>query len=243
MSADIVYLHIKRAIDSNKECFLCTLEDELERKYIDTYLDELVMDPASREKIIESRGFCNHHSYKMLIAAGKPRSLDGHGLALVIKSVVEKLVQDFCKQEKLSQNHFLRMLPNETKCPACVHLSHFVKMYTQTVAELLSSSHEEFLKLFEGSKGLCVPHFVALLSETERISPGRGRATIETVIEVEEKSLRRLDSELAEYVRMQSYEFSEKDREEVEGAVLRSIEKIAGRRGLKLTNLIERREE
>jgi hypothetical protein len=243
MSVDIVYLHIKRAIESNKECFLCALEDELEGKYIDTYLDELVMDPASREKIIESRGFCNHHSYKMLIAAGKPRSLDGHGLALVTKSIVEELVEEFCKQEELSQNHFLRMLPNETKCPACVHLSQFMKMYTKTVAELLSSSHEKFLELFKGSKGLCVPHFVALLYETEKTSHDRNRAIIETVIEVEEKSLRRLDSELAEYVRMQSYEFSEKDREGVEDAVLRGIEKIAGRRGLKLTNLIERRGE
>jgi len=34
---------------------------------------------------------------------------------------------------------------------------------------------------------------------------------IKTLMEIEEKNLRRLNSELAEYVKRQSYEFSEKD--------------------------------
>jgi len=82
MSVDIAYLRIKRVIGNGEECFLCALENEIERKYTDTYLSELVMDASSREKIVESRGFCNHHYYKMLIAATKPGSPDGHGMAL-----------------------------------------------------------------------------------------------------------------------------------------------------------------
>ena len=52
-------------------------------------------------------------------------------------------------------------------------------------------------------------------------------------MEVEEKNLQRLSLELAEYVRRQSYEFSEKDRASVADVVFRSVEKIAGRRGKK----------
>jgi hypothetical protein len=56
---------------------------------------------------------------------------------------------------------------------------------------------------------------------------------IKTIIDVEEKNFSQLKSELSEYVRRQSYEFSDKDRKEVEDVLLRSAQKIVGRRGIK----------
>ncbi len=61
---------------------------------MDAYLSELVMDTKMREKIIESKGFCNNHLYKMLIIASKPESPDGHGVALTTQSIIEKFIQD-----------------------------------------------------------------------------------------------------------------------------------------------------
>jgi len=52
MGVDIAYLRIRRVIGSDEECFLCALEDEIERKYMDTYLSELVMNASSREEIV-----------------------------------------------------------------------------------------------------------------------------------------------------------------------------------------------
>lgn len=243
MSVDITYLRIKRVIGSGEKCFLCVLEDEIESKFIDAYLSELVMDASSRQKIIESRGFCNHHFYKMFIAASKPKSPDGHGMALILQSVAEHIIQDLHRQKKPRKDDFNMMIANEKKCPACVHLTEFMEMYAKMVVELLSSYHKEFLKLFKESKGLCIPHFVTLIYAAEEIVRDRSKGIIETLTEVEKKNFGKLNSELAEYVRRQSYEFSEKDRAAVGDIVLRGIEKIAGRRGLKLTNLIERREE
>ena len=233
MSKDVTYFHLKRAIESGKECFLCSLEDEIERKYMDTYLSELVMEASSRQKIIESRGFCNSHSYKMLIAASKPESSDGHGMALVVKSVIEQLIQDLNRQKSHRKEDFHWMLVNKNKCPACIHLVDFMEMYVKSVVEFLSSNDEEFLKLFKGSKGLCIPHFVTLMHVTEETTRNKNSGLIETLIEVEEKNLSRLIAELSEYVRRQSYEFSDKDRVAVEDIVVRSVEKIAGRRGAK----------
>jgi hypothetical protein len=56
---------------------------------------------------------------------------------------------------------------------------------------------------------------------------------IKTIIDAEEKNFSQLRSELSEYVKRQSYEFSDKDRKEVEDVLLRSVQKIAGRRGVK----------
>ena len=231
MSVDIAYLHIKRVISSDEECFLCALEEEIERKYVDTYLSELVMDASSREKIIESRGFCNHHFYKILIAASKPGSSDGHGIVLVNENILEKLIQDVHRQESQNMKSFHKLLVTENKCPACIHLAEFSRIYAEKIVELLSSGNEEISELLKESKGFCIPHFVALVHMAEEITSTQAKKIINTLIEVEEKNLRGLNSELAEYIKRQSYEFSERDRAVVADVVPRSVKKIAGRRG------------
>jgi hypothetical protein len=242
MNQDTVYLKIKRAAESDKECCLCLLEDEIERRYIDTYLLELVMDPTSRQKIIESRGFCNDHYYKMLIAATKPESPDGHGIALINRSVIDALIQDLQKLKRnRNADQLYKLVADENKCPACIHLSEFSKMYAEEIIKILSSNNEESLAVLNESKGFCVPHFVSLLCIAEEAASTDSQKAVKALIEIEEKNLRRLSSQLIEYVRKQSYEFSEKERKAVSGAMLRSLEKIAGRRGIK--PLIDRKRE
>jgi hypothetical protein len=120
----------------------------------DTFYAVSVLQMVNRYKIIESRGFCNHHFYKILIAASKPGSSDGHGIALVNKSIVEKLIQDLHKKS-LHIDDLNRLVATENKCPACIHLSEFAKMYVEKVVELLSTANEEFLKLLKESNGFC----------------------------------------------------------------------------------------
>lgn len=234
MSLDIVYLHIKRAIECEEECFLCVLEEEIEKKFVDTYLSELVMDASSRRKIIESRGFCNHHFYKMLIAANRPGSPDGHGIALITHSVVEQLLLDISKVSGY-ENVCLNIFPRKEGCPACTHLANFTEMYIQKVVRLLSLQNKEFMELFKESRGLCIPHFAVLIRAIEEELESNAQNIIKTVIEVEEKNLGRLNSELAEYIRRQSYEFSEEDRKAVKDAILKDVEKLVGRHGLRLS--------
>jgi hypothetical protein len=106
MSVDVTYFRIERMVRSDAECFLCALEDEIERKYIDTYLSELVMDAKAREKLVGGGGFCNHHFYRMLAIATRPDSSDGHGIALISQSIIEKTVQDLQKQRKRGKESF-----------------------------------------------------------------------------------------------------------------------------------------
>ncbi|MEM2338435.1 MAG: hypothetical protein QW547_09020 [Candidatus Bathyarchaeia archaeon] len=39
MSVDVTYFRIERMIKSGAECFLCALEDEIERKYVTSTLN------------------------------------------------------------------------------------------------------------------------------------------------------------------------------------------------------------
>jgi len=235
MSVDVTYFRIERIIKSGAECFLCALEDEVERKYLDAYLSELVMNGEAREKIVESRGFCNHHFYRMLIAASKPESPDGHGIALISQNIIEKLIQDLHKQKKNYKSFYQK--EKMKNCPACAYIANFMEICNKKIVKLFSSDNKEFLTLFKDSKGLCIPHFTMLINELKEVLHTQNWEIIETIIEIEEKNLRRLNSELAEYVRRQSYEFSDQDRTTVEDVLLRSVQKMVGRRGLKLRNI------
>ena len=61
----------------------------------------------------------------------------------------------------------------------------------------------------------------------------QSRNILDLLNEIERKNLQRLNEELAEYIKRQSYEFSEKDRSAIANVVVRSVEKIAGKRGMK----------
>ena len=232
MSVDVTYFRIERMIRSGAECFLCALEDEIERKYIDAYLSELVMDAKARERLVEGGGFCNHHFYRMLAIATRPESSDGHGIALIAQSIIEKTIQDLQKQRKQRKEAFRQKI----ECPACTHVANLMEIYNRKIVELLCSRNEEFLKLFKNSKGFCIPHFVLLLKMVKNAVVGEGQEIVRAIIDVEEKNFGQLKSELSEYIRRQSYEFSDEDRRAVEDVLLKSVQKIVGRRGLKHSN-------
>jgi predicted solute-binding protein len=112
-----------------------------------------------------------------------------------------------------------------------------MEIYNRKIVELLCSRNEEFLKLFKNSKGLCIPHFALLLKMIKDTMGGQSQEIIKTIIDVEEKNFSQLKSELSEYIRRQSYEFSDKDRKAVEDVLLKSVQKIVGRRGIKHDNI------
>lgn len=75
---------------------------------------------------------------------------------------------------------------------------------------------------------------MTLLKALEDAMHNQNQDVIDAIFEVEEKSFRRLKSELSKYIKRQSYEFSNEDRRAVEDVLLRSIQKIVGKRGSRL---------
>jgi hypothetical protein len=191
------------------------------------------MDAKAREKLVEGGGFCNHHFYRMLAIATRPESSDGHGIALIAQSIIEKIVQDLQKQRKRGKEAFRQTI----ECPACTHIANLMEIYDRKIVELLCSHNEEFLKLFKNSEGLCTPHSALLLKMIKDTMGSQSQEIIKNIIDVEEKNFSQLRSELSEYIRRQSYEFSDKERKAVEDVLLKSVQKIVGRRGIKHDNI------
>ena len=225
-NVDITFLKIKRAVEKNTECFFCDIETEIEFRYLTNYLQELVMDSKARDRIVESRGFCNNHFYKLLIEASKPTTSDQHGVALIMQSIIDQLIQDITLRKNTRKNNSKILVGKN--CPACSHVNEYIKMYFIKAAGLLAS--EEFKGLLQSSKGMCIPHF-AILTRMVESEEAYQTHILEFILEIERKNLERLKDELAEYIKRQSYEFSETDRRALADVVPRSVGKIAGIRG------------
>jgi len=112
-----------------------------------------------------------------------------------------------------------------------------MEIYNRKIVELLRSHNEEFFKLFKSSKGLCIPHFTLLFKMIKDTMGDQSQEIIKTIIDIEEKNFSQLKSELSEYIRRQSYEFSDKDRKAADDVLLKSVQKIVGRRGIKHDNI------
>jgi hypothetical protein len=245
---------IREALQKTENCFLCRIENEVEQRYIDSYLNELVMEAKEREKLIKSRGFCNYHFHKMFFAASSPLSADGHGMALILKSVAETLLDDVIGQEniKLQQSKprglrlgrrtqpivdlkLLEPVSNDVKCPACAHISDIIQTYIEEFLQEFTKD-EEINKLYAKFGSLCIPHYTMTLYIATRELNEKLTPTIRKLIEKQIQTLRKVLADLSEYIEKQDYRFSSRERTETEKALVESLAKIVGKRGIERTS-------
>jgi hypothetical protein len=258
----IGWVHIREALEKAETCSLCYLENRFEQRYVDNYLYELVMDPGAREKIIESRGFCNYHFYKMFVSSTSPASSDGLGMALILKSVTEQLLEDVTADLRMgaesphrfrfdfggrfhssSVPSYLRAVSNQENCPACDHVSEIMRIYIAELAQELGED-DEIKELFDKSRGLCIPHYVMTMHIVSRLHSKRFPQIAKTIIGKQLQVLEKLQNALSVYIERQDYRFSNKERAGTEKTVGESLAKVVGRRGTDrtLARIIEARE-
>jgi hypothetical protein len=245
----IGWVYIREALEKAEACFLCHLENRFEQRYVDNYLGELVMDAGAREKIIESRGFCNYHFYKMFASSTSPASSDGLGMALILKSVTEQLFEDVTADLRMgvessqrssfdlrgrfrssSAPSFLRAVSSQENCPACDHVSEIMRIYIKEFVQELREDNE-IKELFNKSRGLCIPHYVMTFYIISRLHSKKFPHTAKTIVDKQLQVLEGMQNDLSVYIERQDCRFSDKERAGTEKAVGESLTKVVGRRG------------
>ena len=253
MKSGIGRVYIREALQKAENCFLCYLENKFEERYLDNYLTYLVMDAGERERIIESRGFCNYHFYKMFAFSTNPDSSNGQGMALILESVTEQVLDDIKSQRQaesawsrrprlhlkrgscsITASRLLKTVAHLVKCPACDHVSTMIQVYTCDFLREINED-EEILKLYDASRGMCIPHYVSALLIASRMSSEKLGSAVERIIDKQIQLVERMHTDLTEYIKKQDYHFSEKDRAGTEKTVGESLVRVAGRRGIERT--------
>jgi hypothetical protein len=123
---------------------------------------------------------------------------------------------------------------NQTECPACEHVSTMMQTYIQDFLQSLTAD-EEFLKLYDESAGLCIPHYIAVLFIASRVYDAKLALSAKRIVKKQIQALEKTHRDLSDYIEKQDYHFSEKQRTEIEMVLGESLARVIGRQGAERT--------
>ena len=206
------YNDVLEALDQ-AHCPLCRLLARGADRYIDAMLWAMVNDPASREVVRASRGFCHPHAW-MFIRGGAAL-----GVTIVMDSVIRKLMEVMAanpldQAAPLQQLRRALRLPQaegptkladdlgpQTPCPICTSLNPLEEGYASMLLENMLGP-KPLLEPFRQSDGLCLPHLQYVLKIA---TPGE---PLQALLDAQQSIWGRLQGELAEFIRKYDHRFA-----------------------------------
>jgi len=249
MDKGLTWIEIKQGL-REAGCPLCNIRDDGTRRNFSFFLDEGVLDPGVRQRLIASGGWCPRHTRLLLTV--ESRELPDHmGTATIFESLVGAAKHRLDRASKLLPasdtggarrwrglvQRFSARLRPPARCPACeaeeTREDWLRESFVQTLFDPNLGS--EARALYEASEGLCYPHLAGCAEHC---------ATPDQVLELialEGPKLERLGAELGEYLR----KHEAVHREEPLGATIdswaRAARKLAGSEppGVALERLVE----
>ena len=227
-------------------CPFCHLELRMEELFIDTYLGESVMEPSTRIEV-NAKGFCPDH-YKLLFQQ-KTSKL---GLALMTHTHLQELIKGIDSRIEALQAHgeeggtFLKRVAgskdfstaleeaaaqaSRTKdsCVVCERTALHMQRYYETALHMWEHDGD-FRRLFEQSRGFCIPHWGGQLAACKGAMISKSRIEfINKLNEIEKKSLSELERDLEWFTRKFDYRNADKPWGNSKDALPRAINSIEG---------------
>ena len=161
-------------------------------------------------------------------------------LNFILREIKSHLVHPSKEKHLVFEESARKMFSLRESCPACSHVYRFISIYLGDFIEELNNGNQEIVELFKASKGLCMPHYAAIMySIDEKLAESRKGVVAQQVIEVQLQNIERLNAELAEYGRKQDYRFSHEPWGTEKDAVPRGVAKLAGMMGVKTTTELD----
>lgn len=245
MKESIYTMPLIDAFRSSDECPFCFIERELEHHAVSFILgsgSSYMEDDIRMET--DRLGFCRHH-YKMMFDYGNRL-----GTALMLSTHFHKLNQELEKQIhdfSHSKPSFLQKLKKsspdpsqpgtnigawvtekESQCYICDHIHQNYPRYLSTFFELYLHN-EEFVSLFQNSKGFCLPHFRDLTEEAQiRLKGKEQSAFYTTLFSLMQTNFKRLEEEVTWFVDKCDYLNRDKDWGNSKDSIQRCMQKAAG---------------
>jgi len=236
------------AMKLDGECFLCALRRKLELGEVDRYLGASVMEPDTRV-LVNERGFCCHHQtmlYAMSNRLGHALMLQTHleesrkrvqkpyeairkaARAYTDASVVEKLTGKGQSAKKEIRDQAAKLEQMANTCVLCESIEENMNRYLHTFFHLYRSD-AEFRRRFAASKGVCMADAARLMRVAPEELPGKEVGPfIETLVELQEKNLARMQEDIDWFIKKFDYRFDAEPWKNSRDAVERTVNKLRG---------------
>lgn len=241
MKETIYTIPINEAYEVDCECPLCHLEKQLEQEAVEYALGPAVMEPDFRVNS-NDKGFCNRHFDALFHSEKKlplALMLDTH-----LEEVQNKLDKFSALKERLKAEKkglfkkstitdeiapLKEICENLQKtCVVCEKVDYTMTRYIDTLL-FMWAKDEEFKVKFNNSKGVCMKHFNTLLDRaTEELKGKDARLFIATLMEKEEKELKRIKEDIHKFTLKFDYRNRDMEWGTAKDAPIRTIEKLSG---------------
>ena len=213
----------------DQRCPICSLNDNIERRYIDTMLYDQVTNVQWRAHIRGARGFCAAHTTRIL-----QEGRSALGVALIADDLL-KTLQGFLTAQPApatgawgrlrgaaggGSRALARRLKRTEACPLCAYLLQQVPVNIRSLLQDLETPAGS--ARYVGSAGLCLPHLVMALDSGD--PPGG----LPLLIAHQQQGWKRLEAELGEFIRKSDYQFSGEPIGEERDAWRRAFRLLAG---------------
>jgi hypothetical protein len=175
-------------------CPICAIIQHAGAQYIEGTFNESMLDPAVRQKLVDSLGFCYEHSWQSITM----KLSDALGHAILYQDLLKDLMRRISDNETISGSQLANALDPMADCPAC-------RIEEATLERIIDSvtaafHNQDFITDFTHSSGICFPHL-------KRILPNLDRKRKEIVLAHQLTCADSLKNELAEFIRKSDYRF------------------------------------
>jgi len=253
MKEHIHTIPVTEAFEQNCECPLCYCQRKLENEALEYELGAAMMEPDHRIETNKS-GFCARHYEKLynLQINRLPYGLvlDTHiaeqnqviaemyrkvGNQIQTESMATGL--DNVKKKIISKKNAAPFLLKELievldqlehDCAVCKRVNRTVSQYADTILYMFFRE-PDFRKLFDTSKGFCLPHFKLLLMiAATTLSAQKQAMVIRSVLPLQIENLERIQEEVHWFTQMFDHKNRGSDWKNSKDAISRTIEKLGG---------------
>jgi hypothetical protein len=200
---DLIFVNVRGAL-AQKGCPICRLARQATVRHLGGFLHEQVNDPGTREELVASRGFCQHHAWALTSFH------DGLGVAIVYRHLVQELIgdlQQFVKRPGVRSGRrqqgagagLSAALRPKKGCPICKTASRVEEASLHGLLKRLDDL--EVSKRLGGDALLCFPHLLtAVEMSADPAIAGR-------VIQMHIVGYQNLIGHLNEFIRKHDYRF------------------------------------
>ncbi len=226
-------------LDAFKEpgCPVCTRLEHGALKALDALMYEQVNDPSTRDRLVESHGFCNWHAW-MLPSVRNSAS----GVAIIYKHLLSETLEHLrlARKETRPRGRWQRLRERlarsgeemsavrswrskKARCPVCTFARRSEEDDLRTILDFMGEA--QFAEALGRSAGLCLPHLYAA------IAIGRDHSNLGILLAAHVSRWQNLAWELEEFSRKFDYRFAEEVRGRESSSWHRVLEVFVGRPG------------
>jgi len=237
MNKGLTWITLRQGLEE-PGCPICNILADGTRRNFSYFLDEGVLDPEMRVRLIESNGWCPRHTL-LLLTIEREQHPDHLGSATVYEGLLEAVqrrldearhdlreptTQVSARRKRQEVRRVADTLSSRSPCPVCESEEQREDAEAGFFVETLFDPElgAEFRHLYEKSEGLCYRHLVGCLQRCA------GPEQAAALLDLERLKWRALAAEVIQYARKHEHRHHQEPFGNEIDAWARAARKLAG---------------